>query len=149
MVRILSSGEIVPDGDPRAAGTPSRSSRGGETTSGLPNAPLPSPPTLRHRGREGATSSSTSGANLREGSAGLASGVRVLRRDSSFLGLPDVELLGTRFQGVHLLVVLGSFFLIGWRGIFVALLVYILATQPQQGGSGGGGGGSGGGGGFS
>ena len=29
-----------------------------------------------------------------------------------------------------MLVVVGSFFFIGWRAIFVALLVWCMATQP-------------------
>ena len=132
MVRILSSGEIVADDDPRAAAT-SRPSAAASSSS-LPNAPLPSPPVhLTHRRRaqgsgQAGRGGSEGGSNARP--AAGAGGVQLVHRDSAFLGLPDVDFLGTRFQGAHVLVVVGSFFFIGWRAIFVALLVWCMATQP-------------------
>ncbi|QDZ24140.1 hypothetical protein HOP50_12g66780 [Chloropicon primus] len=133
MVRILENGEIVPDDDPRAQGM--RQSASASTT--LPNAPLPSPPAVTHR-RRGASGASASGGSGsgggwkgRESSSG-SSGFKVVHRGGTFMGLPDVEFLGTRFQAIHVLLVVGSFFFLGWRGIFVALLVWLLSVQPNS-----------------
>uniref|UniRef100_A0A7S2Z375 Uncharacterized protein n=1 Tax=Chloropicon laureae TaxID=464258 RepID=A0A7S2Z375_9CHLO len=127
MTYISSSGEIVPDK--------------------LPNAPLPSPPQVAHRrrirgqsGSGGGASSSSSfsgagasagGGHHRHGDAGSLGGIHFINRDSALFGLPDVDIFGTRVQGLHILLVIGSFLLIGWRAIFVALLLYILAVQPN------------------
>lgn len=126
MVRISSGGEILPDDAPT-------------TSSSLPNAPLPSPPsvlhgrTMRHRATSGEGSSARKAAANDSATPLGSSGVQVIHRDSAFLGLPDVEILGTRLQGVHVLLVLCSFFMIGWRAIFVAVLVWALAAQqPKQ-----------------
>mmetsp|Transcript_14787 Transcript_14787/g.37606 ORF Transcript_14787/g.37606 Transcript_14787/m.37606 type:complete len:163 (-) Transcript_14787:488-976(-) len=120
MVRISATGEIVPDDrapSPRQAKT-------SPTSSSLPNVPLPSPPmTIRRRVRREDKNE--------EGHSSIdpSSGVQLIPRESGFLGLPDVNVFGVRLQSLHVCIVIGAWMIIGWRAIFVALLLYTFTNR--------------------
>ena len=108
-------------GQMAAPRTPSGATR--RAASRLPDVPLPSPPPVSHAEEDAAPDGS---------SWEVFHGLSIVQQPNGFLGLPDADVFGLRITSIHALVLIAAYLIIGWRAIFVGILLCKFQPQPPH-----------------